>query len=544
MLNENHRRRLSVTFQHVDELLSDAVQVLSGADADSPFARYAPDATPVQRRVFEEYVRRVRVLMLKAMERMGVPHGRPICGTVRAALGSLLFAEVAIEEIEPERMRGYGAMDPEVVRELTETCAELLAVLRQVARYLSVGSGADLQARLARLEKQGGELTLREGVVLVDTPGLGSLATSGGAEALAYLPRADLGVVLTDAGGVLAPEDVSVVEALLRAGARAMVVVSKADLLSPADRDRVADYVRRHVGSQVGCEVPVHVVSVVSAEARLAETWISDQVLPLFQAQRELRAVSLRRKVGALREAVLAALRGRAGRGGRAVTAGGVEHDQAERALRRIASVMEETGRDCEDTARLLAEATDGVIRKAAWEMAACGDLGGAPDCVARLATACAAEVHAKLLALIETARSEMSRALQVASTALPEAASEAGELPEPRGLPTIDVSAVSQRVSLQPAFLGFLGAAWRRSSLAQQLQEQVAGPLREVFTFHGRRLGGWSREALLELQKAFDARAARHHSALQGMGGAEGDAAALERDIEALSRWGEEVPA
>ena len=40
----------------------------------------------------------------------------------------------------------------------------------------------------------------RDGVVLVDTPGLGSLATSGAAETLAYLPRCDLGVVLIDGG--------------------------------------------------------------------------------------------------------------------------------------------------------------------------------------------------------------------------------------------------------------------------------------------------------------------------------------------------------
>ena len=41
---------------------------------------------------------------------------------------------------------------------------------------------------------------LSSGIVLVDTPGLGSLATTGAAETLAYLPRCDLGIVLIDAG--------------------------------------------------------------------------------------------------------------------------------------------------------------------------------------------------------------------------------------------------------------------------------------------------------------------------------------------------------
>ena len=41
---------------------------------------------------------------------------------------------------------------------------------------------------------------LREGVVFVDTPGLGSLARGGAEQTMAYLPRCDVGAVLVDAG--------------------------------------------------------------------------------------------------------------------------------------------------------------------------------------------------------------------------------------------------------------------------------------------------------------------------------------------------------
>ena len=54
---------------------------------------------------------------------------------------------------------------------------------------------------------------LRDGIAFVDTPGLGSLATSGAAETLAYLPRCDLGVVLIDAASTLSPEDLRTIEA-------------------------------------------------------------------------------------------------------------------------------------------------------------------------------------------------------------------------------------------------------------------------------------------------------------------------------------------
>jgi hypothetical protein len=52
---------------------------------------------------------------------------------------------------------------------------------------------------------------LREGVVYVDTPGLGSLAASGANETKAYLPRCDLGVVLIDAGSTLTEDDLATV---------------------------------------------------------------------------------------------------------------------------------------------------------------------------------------------------------------------------------------------------------------------------------------------------------------------------------------------
>jgi len=60
---------------------------------------------------------------------------------------------------------------------------------------------------------------LREGVTFVDTPGLGSLAVGGAEETNAYLPRCDLGIVLTDASAGLTQDDLVVVQALYQAGA-------------------------------------------------------------------------------------------------------------------------------------------------------------------------------------------------------------------------------------------------------------------------------------------------------------------------------------
>src|SRR6266550_3431795 len=110
---------------------------------------------------------------------------------------------------------------------------------------------------------------LREGVTFVDTPGLGSLAVAGAEETIAYLPRCDLGIVLIDASAGLAQDDLIVVQALYQAGASAMILISKADLFSPADREQMIAYVKANLRSQLHVEPAVHAVSIVGANAAL-----------------------------------------------------------------------------------------------------------------------------------------------------------------------------------------------------------------------------------------------------------------------------------
>ena len=123
---------------------------------------------------------------------------------------------------------------------------------------------------------------LRDGVVFVDTPGLGSLATTGSAETLAYLPQCDLGVVLVDAGSTLTQEDLSTVQRLYEAGIPALVLLSKADLLVPEDRDRSLKYISGQVDSQLALRVSVQPVSIRDDHAKLLEQWFLHEIQPLY----------------------------------------------------------------------------------------------------------------------------------------------------------------------------------------------------------------------------------------------------------------------
>ncbi len=150
---------------------------------------------------------------------------------------------------------------------------------------------------------------LSEGVVLVDTPGVGSLATVGGAETFAYLPRCDLGIVLLDAGSTLNQEDLTILRSLYDAGIPAMVLVSKCDLLSQPDRQRVVSYVGQHLQSDLGLNLPVHLVSTVGPDRPLLERWFDNEIVPLLKQHQSLVAASLWRKTAHLRESVTAVLR-------------------------------------------------------------------------------------------------------------------------------------------------------------------------------------------------------------------------------------------
>ena len=152
---------------------------------------------------------------------------------------------------------------------------------------------------------------LREGIAFVDTPGLGSLATRGAAETLAYLPRCDLGVVLIDAGSTLTPDDLQTIQILYDAEIPAMVLLSKADLLTLEDRSRVIGYVKDHIKEELNLDLAVRAVSVMAGSKDLVAQWFEEDIAPFYGQRQELKLRSIRRKLGALRQSVEMALRTR-----------------------------------------------------------------------------------------------------------------------------------------------------------------------------------------------------------------------------------------
>jgi hypothetical protein len=113
---------------------------------------------------------------------------------------------------------------------------------------------------------------------------------------------------LIDASAGLTQDDLVTVQALYQAGASAMILISKADLFSPADRDEMIRYVKTNLHEQLRLEAPVHAVSVFGAAAALCDQWFETELRPFLTEHRQLAITSQKRKISVLRENVIGAL--------------------------------------------------------------------------------------------------------------------------------------------------------------------------------------------------------------------------------------------
>lgn len=471
-LNPYQANRLRITCQYIDKLLAEIEEILNSANSKSPFPRYATDVLPAQRRTIDDYVARIRAQLVRILEGQGIAREKPSIPMSRAVHVHLGAIDIAVEELEPKYMRGYGDVPQNAATELKGIVAELSGLVHHFDRYLSEGVGEDLHARLERLSQAGNNLELlkkieetvrshglvefrssiaaildraedrsfeiavfgrvsagkssllnailgtdalpvgvtpitavptrivyadqpslavwfsesprktfeishlaefateqqnpanakhvvrlvlalpsprlRGGVAFVDTPGLGSLASSGAAETLAYLPKCDLGVVLIDAGSTLTADDLQTILTLAQAAIPVNVLLSKADLVRPEDRSRIIRYVKEHVASECKLDLPVHAVSILPSCSEMLQGWFETQIVPLYARSQELRAASLRRKIGALRDSVAAALEARLRQANRSSSNATKERAQAAEALlRKTTGAIEDMSAAC-----------------------------------------------------------------------------------------------------------------------------------------------------------------------------------------------------
>jgi hypothetical protein len=125
-----------VSCQYVDRLLSDIESVLHAAASKSPFPRYVVDITPVQSAVIEDHIHRMRSQLVRTLAWQHMEPQPPEIPATPAVLTDLSFVDIAIEEMRPSYMLGYGPVPEDAIRELNGVIDELRSLVEGMQRYV------------------------------------------------------------------------------------------------------------------------------------------------------------------------------------------------------------------------------------------------------------------------------------------------------------------------------------------------------------------------------------------------------------------------
>jgi GTP-binding protein EngB required for normal cell division len=649
-------------------LLSDADHILHQATSQSPFPRYIVDVTPAQVRVIEDYVRRLRAQLLRALDWQQLKPKPPDIPATRAVLTNLAFIDIAVEELRPSYMRGSGAVPEDAVDELNGVVHELRSLVEGMERYLRQELGTDLESRLQKLEQTGYDVALlrtienvvtrhglvefrpriallasrmeddnlevalfgrvssgkssllnalldtdvlpvgvnpitavptklrygaslqaavtygdgrneiipieqlaalvteqgnpgnlrnvvralvevpsrrlKQGIVLVDTPGLGSLARKGAAETLAYLPVCDLALLLIDAGTTLNEEDIGTLRLLYEAGIPALVLLSKSDLMAEGDLHRAVAYIEQQLDRELGITIRVHAVSSVPAARVLLDHFFERELLPRFEEAQSLREASVARKIGALRDSVIAALDTTLDRGKREGSQPSVP-PELEARLRLITGEIGELGTRLDHAWLELGESPQSVIdrsvdRAVAWVRS---------DPKRQIAALQLSEwIHDVVQGLLNPRLEQMRTAMERAIGVLQDVAKGLGNIEAPsvqdvenilREVPRFELAALPAETTA--GRWKWLGDGVVRSAIRSSLLKSIGPMLKEELHLYGYALRQWSDQAIRKMEMAVNSYADAYRAQIHRISGfSDGtvDAAQLRSDLHLLRNW------
>jgi GTP-binding protein EngB required for normal cell division len=450
-------------------------------------------------------------------------------GRVSSGKSSLLNHIVGID-ILPVGVNPITAVPTRIVfgpapRLLVRTAGqnvETFAVER-IGEFVTEQQNPANRKRVERLAVEFPSTRLKDGVVLVDTPGLGSLASAGAAQTLAYLPRCDLGVVLIDAGSTLTTEDLSTLQALHEAAIETIVLLSKADLLAPEDVVRAKEYIGHQIHSNLRLELPIHAVSVQPGFAEPLDQWFSDELAPRYQRHRELTKVSLCRKIGALRDAVSGALRARLDRAAQTTSTPkqpSPKFIEAEAQLRRVAGRFEDARERWYRDTLEIREYTPALLHQAArrimdqWRT----DRSAVPltwESLTELATVLAAEKASAIRSRMEQLAHDVSEAIREVSELLGEESVSATEdlAAVVKEMPRIDLG--SGELQLKQPWIAHVSHGLALRKIEAALRASSGDRIEESFDTLGSMLDAWCRRVSTELQLRFNSYADAYRAQL-----------------------------
>jgi len=381
--------------------------------------------------------------------------------------------------------------------------------------------------------------------MLVDTPGLGSLARKGAAETLAYLPACDLAMLLIDAGTTLNDEDIGTLRLLYEAGIPSLVLLSKADLLDESDQRHAIQYIEQQLQSELGIHVHVHPVSSLPTATALLDRFFHGELLPRFEQARALRQESVARKIGALRESVMAALETSIDRARRNPGEQTIDAAAMETRLRLVTGEMGELGTTLDHVWLEFGESPERVIDQLAQRAIDAGHSGHA-EAISGIQVS--EWLHDIVQEFLAERLLQLRNALNRAVSTLQEVAQELGSSETPsdeeldrllRDAPRFEFAGIPEDV--HAGRWKWLGEGALRSSVRGQLRDKIGPALKQELHLYGLSLRGWSEQVLKRMTAFLNSYADAYRIQIQRIGGhsqSSTDVPAMDRDLDRLRNW------
>lgn len=410
------------------------------------------------------------------------------------------------------------------------------ASLDELAQFVTETGNPGNQLAVTRIVVQLPAMLLKSGVVFVDTPGVGSLARTGTAETLAYLPRCDVGIVLIDAGATITADDIEMLRRLASAGIPAHVLLSKADLASDADIERAREYIAETVRGQLDAQTAVYPVSIKPDRAALFERWRREELEPLLERHRDLARESVARKVATLADAVSSVLRRRLSPRHRG-QATDTDSAGVERALQAGSARIQGLQQRAEAIADSAPEWRSTLLGLASRAMAAGSEPNEAIErAFTDVARHIADAVRSEFVAAVGDVRATLDSAAVTGTFAAGaltfDVDRELRELPVPERPPV--------RVS-PPAALRWFGRAAAARLIKRHLDSAVGDAMTDALTTCGEILRAWVKTTLGRVRHAWEIEVEQVRASMDRARGFADerpvDTGDVQRDLEALER-------
>ena len=146
-LNASQRNRLLITCKHIDKLLGDIEATLNAAASKSVFPSYVGDISSIQRKTIEDYVAQIRGQLLQVLAGQSLAPEQPHISVAHSIRVNLTFIDIAIAELAPRHMKGYGPVSEQGATDLNTIVAQLENAVREVTQYVSRPDTRDCQQK-------------------------------------------------------------------------------------------------------------------------------------------------------------------------------------------------------------------------------------------------------------------------------------------------------------------------------------------------------------------------------------------------------------